>query len=194
MKLQSRFFTTNSKRPRAPSRSARNCFKRLGQRSGARPSGRRDEIHNETSSVARLNSRVYSVAAIGPILHSNAGYLAISHRNLTLLAFCPDCTCGGRTDVTAEGTLLTMDGRWVTEQEYARVHELHRQTLCNWRYRDRRAGRDCAEPGYPRYRRFGRAVRYWLPKETTSSRDPIGPPADTRTQDIPGGRVIACQK
>lgn len=54
-------------------------------------------------------------------------------------------------------------GRWVTEKVYAQVHGLSPQTLCNWRYRDRKAGRDHAEPGYPQYSYFGRAVRYWLP-------------------------------
>lgn len=53
-------------------------------------------------------------------------------------------------------------GRWVTEQVYAELHCLSRQTLANWRYRDNKAGRDQAESGYPQYRRFGRAVRYWL--------------------------------
>lgn len=66
---------------------------------------------------------------------------------------------------------VTLDGLWVSEKEFARVHGLARQTLCNWRFRDRRAGRDCAGPGYPQYRRFGRAVRYWLAKETSRAAD-----------------------
>jgi hypothetical protein len=53
-------------------------------------------------------------------------------------------------------------GRWVTERVYAEIYGLNYQTLCNWRYRDRKAGRNCAPPGFPQYRRFGRAVRYWL--------------------------------
>jgi hypothetical protein len=57
---------------------------------------------------------------------------------------------------------LVPNGRWVTEKLFADFHGLSRQTLCNWRYRDRKAGRDQAESGYPQYRRFGRAVRYWL--------------------------------
>ena len=39
------------------------------------------------------------------------------------------------------------------------------QTLANWRYRDRMAGRSGALPGYPQYRRFGRAIRYWIEDE-----------------------------
>lgn len=53
-------------------------------------------------------------------------------------------------------------GRWVTERVYAEYHGLARQTLTNWRYRDRKAGRNHAEPGYPQYSYFGRAVRYWV--------------------------------
>lgn len=53
-------------------------------------------------------------------------------------------------------------GRWVTEKLYADLHGLSKQTLTNWRYRDRKAGRDQAGPGYPQYRYFGHAVRYWL--------------------------------
>src|ERR1700733_2745164 len=56
-------------------------------------------------------------------------------------------------------------GRWITETEYARIHALSRQTLCNWRYQDRKAGRKEARRGFPQYRRFGRAVRYWLPPQ-----------------------------
>ena len=53
-------------------------------------------------------------------------------------------------------------GRWVSEKAYAESKGLAPQTLCNWRYRDRLAGRTEAAPGYPIYRRFGRAVRYWM--------------------------------
>ena len=61
--------------------------------------------------------------------------------------------------------VLEGEGRWVSEREYSQRHGLARQTLCNWRHRDRRAGRDSALPGYPVYRRFGKCVRYWLPVE-----------------------------
>ena len=53
-------------------------------------------------------------------------------------------------------------GRWVTEQAYADTFGLARQTLANWRYLDGQGGRSEAAPGYPVYRRFGRAIRYWL--------------------------------
>jgi hypothetical protein len=56
-------------------------------------------------------------------------------------------------------------GRWIKEAEFASIHGLSRQTLCNWLYRDRKAGRTQAASGYPQYRYFGRAVRYWLPAE-----------------------------
>lgn len=53
-------------------------------------------------------------------------------------------------------------GRWVSEAVYAHNYGISRQTLTNWRYQDRQAGRSVARDGYPVYRRFGRAVRYWL--------------------------------
>ncbi len=56
-------------------------------------------------------------------------------------------------------------GRWVTAKEFARMAGIGVQTLANWRWQDRRAGREEAEPGKPRYRYFGSAVRYWLPAE-----------------------------
>ena len=56
----------------------------------------------------------------------------------------------------------TNAGRWVTENLYAELHGLARQTLTNWRYQDRKAGRLEPRPDYPRYRKFGAAVRYWL--------------------------------
>ena len=60
---------------------------------------------------------------------------------------------------------IALPGRWIKDAEFARIHGLSRQTLCNWRYRDRKAGLTQAAPGYPQYRYFGRAVRYWLAAE-----------------------------
>jgi len=60
-------------------------------------------------------------------------------------------------------------GKWVTEVVFAEIHGLSRQTLCNWRYRDHLAGRNEAEAGYPVYKRFGRAVRYWLEDDGPNS-------------------------
>jgi hypothetical protein len=56
-------------------------------------------------------------------------------------------------------------GKWVTERIYAELHSISRQTLANWRYRDRRAGRCQATIGYPQYRYFGSTVRYWVPSQ-----------------------------
>jgi hypothetical protein len=53
-------------------------------------------------------------------------------------------------------------GRWVNERDYAAHFGIARQTLANWRWLDLQAGRSEAAPGFPRYRRFGRAIRYWL--------------------------------
>lgn len=61
---------------------------------------------------------------------------------------------------TSQDELL---GRWVSAKEYARLTGLSVQTLANWRSQDRKAGRQGAAPDKPVYRRFGRAVRYWVP-------------------------------
>lgn len=53
-------------------------------------------------------------------------------------------------------------GRWVTDREFSQKTSISRAVLSNWRWRDRLAGRTQAQPGYPVYKRFGRAVRYWL--------------------------------
>src|ERR1035438_447545 len=51
-------------------------------------------------------------------------------------------------------------GRWVTEAGYSEIYSISRQTLANWRYRDRCSGRTEAPSGFPKYRRFGKAIRY----------------------------------
>ncbi|MEK7751250.1 MAG: hypothetical protein AAB654_04990 [Acidobacteriota bacterium] len=50
----------------------------------------------------------------------------------------------------------------MTDRAYSELHGISRQTLANWRFRDRKAKRVSAPPGYPAYRYFGAAVRYWL--------------------------------
>lgn len=55
--------------------------------------------------------------------------------------------------------------RWTTAAEFARLTGISQQTLANWRYQDRLAGREGPAPGYPLYRYFGGAVRYYLDPE-----------------------------
>lgn len=64
------------------------------------------------------------------------------------------------TATNSSADIITPPARWVTERIYAAMHGIARQTLTNWRWRDRQAGRDHAQPGYPQYRYFGSAVRY----------------------------------
>ena len=56
----------------------------------------------------------------------------------------------------------TTTGRWVTDAEFSAHTSISRQTLANWRHVDSKAGRDAAAPGYPKYKRFGRCIRYWI--------------------------------
>jgi hypothetical protein len=56
----------------------------------------------------------------------------------------------------------TVTGRWVPAKVYAAMFCLSVQSLANWRHRDRAAGRNAAAPGFPVYRRWGKAIRYWL--------------------------------
>jgi DNA-binding transcriptional regulator YiaG len=74
---------------------------------------------------------------------------------------------GRRAVATAERAAAgeKRPGRWVTAAEFAAFAGVSVQTLANWRWKDRRAGRDGPGPGKPIYRRFGRAVRYFLPEE-----------------------------
>jgi hypothetical protein len=65
----------------------------------------------------------------------------------------------------AEQAVTVGGGRWATVKEYVAFTGLSAQTLANWRYRDSQAGRTEAQPGFPRYRRFGGSVRYWLAAE-----------------------------
>lgn len=77
--------------------------------------------------------------------------------------------------MTAKASELSPNGRWVTARIYAEIHGLHKQTLYNWSHRDRKAGRTEAAPGRPIYRKFGEAVRWWLPAATPT--EPTRPPA-----------------
>jgi hypothetical protein len=70
-----------------------------------------------------------------------------------------------RLSEQSPGTAGQMAGVWVTERVYSELHSISRQTLSNWRYRDKAAGRSGAALGFPVYRRFGRAIRYWLPND-----------------------------
>ncbi len=69
----------------------------------------------------------------------------------------------GEAASEAVGGHAPLEARLVTEAEYSQLTGIARGTLRNWRYQDRREGRDGARPGYPEYRRFGRAVRYRPP-------------------------------
>jgi hypothetical protein len=71
-------------------------------------------------------------------------------------------------------------GKWVTEATFASISGLARQSLTNWRARDRKAGRRSAEAGYPHYVYFGSAVRYWASDEMLSPKPAMAtcwPPA-----------------
>ena|SRR5579872_3732112 len=56
-------------------------------------------------------------------------------------------------------------GQWVSERTFEEITGISRQTLTNWRYKDRKQGRTTAPPGFPEYRLFGRTVRYWVGEE-----------------------------
>lgn len=61
---------------------------------------------------------------------------------------------------SSETSSSTRTGKWVTAAVYGEFHGIPEETLANWRYRDKLAGRTEALPGFPKYQRFGRAVRY----------------------------------
>lgn len=83
-----------------------------------------------------------------------------------------------------QDNLLSGNIRWISGRELARLLHLHPQTLGNWRYQDRRAGRDHAAPGRPLYKRFGGAVRYAvLPDGTPVLMPPDGEDGPVSSDD-----------
>ena len=73
--------------------------------------------------------------------------------------------CSDTTKNTSTTDRSPLAVRWVTEASYSEIYSISRQTLANWRYRDRRSGRTEAPSGFPKYRRFGKAIRYLLEGE-----------------------------
>jgi hypothetical protein len=73
--------------------------------------------------------------------------------------------CSGITTNNSMADQSLSAGRWVMEARYSEIYSISRQTLANWRYRDRRSGRTEAVSGFPKYRRFGKAIRYLLEGE-----------------------------
>ncbi len=59
-------------------------------------------------------------------------------------------------------------GFWDSDKLYSQLFGIPRQTLATWRFYDKKAGRLEAEPGKPRYRRWGRSVKYWFEPGTYS--------------------------
>lgn len=56
-------------------------------------------------------------------------------------------------------------GRWVSPKEFAELTGTNEQTLANQRSKDRKAGCPDGRPEYPKHKKFGTAVRYWLEAE-----------------------------
>jgi len=73
-------------------------------------------------------------------------------------------------------TLDIAPGRWVNERELAALLGLHPGTLRTWRWLDSRDGK---RRGGLIYRRFGDAVRYFLPADLT---DPTPRTTDDRAK------------
>lgn len=63
-------------------------------------------------------------------------------------------------------------GRWVTARQFSSITSIPVGTLAHWRHQDRQAARAEPQPGKPRYRRFGTAVRYWLPRSLEYPSEP----------------------
>jgi len=67
-------------------------------------------------------------------------------------------------------------GAWVTPRQYAKLFQLSEQGLANARSRERRTGQ--RDPHAPIWRKFGKAVRYFVPAEL------LGPMADAGREDL----------
>jgi hypothetical protein len=61
----------------------------------------------------------------------------------------------------------TRKGKWVTPEKYEEFSDVKVAVLCNWRSQDKKQGRKGPLPGSgkPVYRRFGKAIRYFLPDD-----------------------------
>ena len=71
--------------------------------------------------------------------------------------------------------------QWLTERQFAERYGIAKQTLANWRYRDKVHGRTEAAPDYPTYRRFGKAIRYLIEDGQPVNARPAG--ADALAQE-----------
>jgi hypothetical protein len=67
-------------------------------------------------------------------------------------------------------------GAWVTPRQYAQLFQLSEQGLANARSRERRTGQ--RDPNAPIWRKFGKAVRYFVPAEL------LGPTAGAGRQNV----------
>jgi hypothetical protein len=80
-------------------------------------------------------------------------------------------------------TQILLKQQWITEKAFARIYGLSRQTLANWRYRDRLAGRREAASGYPQYRRWGNSIRYFIGDDGPIPAGTMGGRAGSRNQN-----------
>lgn len=74
-----------------------------------------------------------------------------------------------------------LKGLWVTPKQFAALFGLGVQSLANQRSRERRLGR--RDPDAPIWRRFGRSVRYFIPRELLDPR--WGSPGGTEPEKDP---------
>lgn len=61
-----------------------------------------------------------------------------------------------------------LNGLWVTPKQFAALFGLGVQSLANQRSRERRLGR--CDPEAPIWRKFGRSVRYFIPRQLLDPR------------------------
>lgn len=83
--------------------------------------------------------------------------------------------------------------RWISAREFSRLTGISPQTLANWRYQDRLAGREGPLPGYPLYRRFGGAIRYYLDPQLVSPA-PAGASEPVSREATPEAPVAADER
>ena len=115
---------------------------------------RRAQQENDRRTIAKSDPvRVAAVLAEIDANEVTRVPVQVKHDPATILA---------ETPAPAKVEKGATKGKWVTEKVYAEIHGMSRQTLANWRHADLKAGRNQAEHGKPAYRRFGRAVRYFV--------------------------------
>src|SRR5439155_26849375 len=116
-------------------------------------------VHKRAPTIARTSTCPFSQFPVCSEAEADKATLDYSRWEITTGVLSSNRMNSAVAQQTTAQPNVSDPGRWVTEQVYATIHSISRQTLANWTHQDRQWGRDRALPGHPRCRRVGRAGR-----------------------------------